>query len=274
MSIKIYNGIILKNKNLNETLPLILKIRKKCEEIKKRKEESLYINLMTKILDNQKINMESPKEICKRYELPKFKQITPILAAEIIIKNRIKNIKLKNERDPAVDFECNISLIPSGNDTLGTIFTECSEMTEHILKLEEIEEYNYWDNTDKPENISEKIWEKRYSKWKEATNFKAPSESGLTAEITSINSNIHNISFKNAPQEKLSVIIKRHIESAIYDEYYKNTTNKDSNIWKIMKEAVKWGKTEEGRAFSNLKTKELQEILPETYSHLDFYKNL
>jgi len=93
----------------------------------------------------------------------------PIWLAIEEFKNRQKDIKDTHHRDPAVDFEARVSLYPIANrSTLGIFWCDWFEWRHHFQTQPFIQEYGYWDNTDKPDNLSDNDWACREADWTRA----------------------------------------------------------------------------------------------------------
>lgn len=73
--------------------------------------------------------------------------------------------KKTGHRMPMVDTDFSLSLIPCGNYTLGIVYTENRAWFQEWLKQPGVSEYGYWNNTDKPDEISTREWSQRRRNW-------------------------------------------------------------------------------------------------------------
>ncbi|NJO62543.1 MAG: hypothetical protein HC836_31245 [Richelia sp. RM2_1_2] len=73
-----------------------------------------------------------------------------------------REMKLRN---PLVYVECEIIFHFKGNFIYFLALTDQSAYTDLISALPNIEEYGYWDNTDKPDAISARAWKQRQRIW-------------------------------------------------------------------------------------------------------------
>lgn len=83
------------------------------------------------------------------------------------------------ERDPAVDTDFNICIIPAedtplGSALLGIVFTENPAWFKHWLKQAYIKEYGYWNSTDRPRRVSAREWVERHDVWNGALDLSKP----------------------------------------------------------------------------------------------------
>ena len=166
MSIKVYNGYILRNKNLNEAFCLINSIQKKAIEISKTNMK----NVFSKMLESQTSGDKSEG----------------IIAIFNLFQELKQRIIVNNQSIPSIDYTCQLVLIPYKNDIMILKYTEQRDLYEGLFKDIGIESFYYWNNTDKPEEISEAHWSKREIIWKETGIFEVgaiPSQKGLTYEL-------------------------------------------------------------------------------------------
>lgn len=179
MSTKIYNGYII-NKNLNDFFLEIQKVYKTKIEDKRRQlfyEE--YIGYSIEILDKNTINKKTKKLLIKDKIFDK--NIINYLNTTDSFKNKnfyihriMSNVldfvenKEDNEKNIFNNSRLKLELFfypISENKTL--IYVLCENSLFNILKenIEGIEEYGYWNNSDKPDDCTNKEWKKRKSDW-------------------------------------------------------------------------------------------------------------
>lgn len=89
---------------------------------------------------------------------------TPIQAYDSW-QDRRRRVKTTGERDPFIDTEFSVSIIPAGRQTLGIVYTEQTPWFNAFVAHPGVEEYGYWDNTDGPDEVSEQEWEGRRRAW-------------------------------------------------------------------------------------------------------------
>ena len=82
------------------------------------------------------------------------------------------------------DTKFSILFIPCGEFTLGYTFTAHKDWHNEWLKQEGVLEYNFWDNTDAPDDISEEDWLQREKDWSVLTG-EPMSMQGFIIEATS-----------------------------------------------------------------------------------------
>ena len=74
--------------------------------------------------------------------------------------------KLKKEIEQLYEkIKWSIAIIPKQNYFLAILYIPNSNWIKKFKQLDNVEYYGYWDNTDPPENISDKKWEEREKDW-------------------------------------------------------------------------------------------------------------
>lgn len=217
MSTKIFNGFIIKKKvstyELNEMMNTIRK------EINNTYLEIIYkdfLQFVAKILDN-KYYMNK-----KEYDLYIKKQLK-VKENDIIYKifsNKVKEcISSEEIINLDYDYSCSMTIHPLKNKTLLLLFSQRKEYNKLFgewdkegeiytkNKFDFIDEYIYYNNTDRPKKISNKSWETRGKNWDEAIGYKAPSSTGMIVEF---------INTKEIPNKILFSDLKEGIED-IYE---------------------------------------------------------
>jgi hypothetical protein len=120
-------------------------------------------------------------------------QKQPVNNTSFISKYYFELFELQSEivksklRNPSVDFSLEIAIYPINNKKfLGVYFTEQSDYLEILQEFKWYSEYGYWNNTDQPDNISDKEWTKRKKDWGFLPHFKPFNENMLTFKCVDI----------------------------------------------------------------------------------------
>lgn len=102
----------------------------------------------------------------------KRKQVTdraPLYVAMEMWRERTKAVKETGRRDPAVDVEFRVSLYPGSRSIIGIPWIDDHDWMEWFMGQPFIDEYGYWDNTDRPDEISAAAWRERKRRWQQVT---------------------------------------------------------------------------------------------------------
>lgn len=106
------------------------------------------------------------------------------------IRKRQKDIRATGYRDPEVDLGFDVSIVPLNGGKLnsfllGLYFTEQAEFIEALKAKPWFSDYSYWNNTDRPDDVSKTAWAQRKRDWNRALGHDAPSERGLSFTVIS-----------------------------------------------------------------------------------------
>ncbi len=103
-------------------------------------------------------------------------------AYSLWLDRRLK-VARTQERDVAVDTDFSLSFIPYINDgsgelacfhhmpeeiMLGICYTENEKWWKHFLRVNDVREFGYWNNADKPRRITAHDWKARGETWERA----------------------------------------------------------------------------------------------------------
>jgi hypothetical protein len=87
-------------------------------------------------------------------------------------------------RFPGLDLSCEISYLVDDQDHTCfylKVFSEAKEYVTAVASLERVEDFSYWNNTDRPEGLSKDLWQRRADTWDRLLpGFAAPAERGLS----------------------------------------------------------------------------------------------
>lgn len=170
MSTKIYNGYILKNDELFDSVKLLefcLKHQKKFTKLKQKLGLKVLADNFISALDSKYINGEQPAPI-------------DVLGnAWMEISERVREISRSMRRDVEVDLEVTVCFIPiiSGKDEtkkmLALFYAENEEFTKCWESIKGVSEYHYQNQSDQPDELSKAEWRQREKDWNQALPYNA-----------------------------------------------------------------------------------------------------
>lgn len=178
MSTKIYNGYRIPMMPFDHLHTFIAGFMQTVRSVATTEASRRVTALAVEILDSLRL----------REPLPPFAaeivsdslEWTPKSVARVCVTKRITKARQQNERDPAYDFDCSLTFIPHGKKILALCY---SEQFEHLWRaFPGVEEYGYWNNTDKPDDVSDAAWRRRSDDWDAAIGDDAPCMRGFTIE--------------------------------------------------------------------------------------------
>jgi len=163
MSTKIYNGYSLPLMGILELMTFLDKVKSKIIPIHANLWSKALAKHATGLIDlNALGNQKALKEVLRFKDATKF---NPKWEAYEDINNRIKKVAETKLRDPEIDFGFNICLIPTKTKILALLYTEQKEMTKAWESFKCVKSYYYFNNSDRPEEISAAAWKKRDQEW-------------------------------------------------------------------------------------------------------------
>jgi len=258
MSTKIYNGYKLPNMSLLELKEFTDKLR---GEIRKTCNKMFYDKaalIITNIIDSSYVC--SKEKLFKKYNIKEDEMnFSLFFKTWDTINKKNKKISKTQERNPLFDFSCEICLIPIEDKILCLYFGEAKEYLNTFTSFKEISSYYYYNNVDKPEDVSEEEWKQREKDWAKALpGIGIPSENGFIVELNKdipfIELGMLEEIIRNIPSFEARVN-KTAIEKAINDNVKDESYDDYSKVYD-------WLKTDEGQLCLNENKKELEKILP------------
>lgn len=172
MSTKIYNGLRFVSTDLYEIHQQFMDWRKRIHELTDEYENKMIALKVVQIIDRQTI-IETDEPIKN-----------PMSHVWNEITDAQQEIKKTGRRQPAVDFDFEVSLMPHKGRVYGIVFCEQGPWVREFMAQNWVEEFGYWNNTDPPEDMDEAEWDIRGEIWNDVLQNKAPAQVGFTASCT------------------------------------------------------------------------------------------
>lgn len=174
MSTKIYNGLRIKYMSMQELIPFSKELRVQLEPIAKEE----FLKSYTKMLEAAIVFIQTGVQIdscihnyngLSALENPTFKDINRVIDKEIrqFIKAN-KSATTISESASEFDFDTSICVFPLSRKILAVPIYNNERLMKALLENENITAYGYWNNTDKPNNVSNKEWNTRKKDWDKA----------------------------------------------------------------------------------------------------------
>lgn len=156
MSTKIYDGVRLRVSGLSELHEKINEWRKTVAELQKRHDTRCAAIIATEAIDDAAVKDEVV--------------YGALWGAWMKIEDRRGEVQRTMRRDPAVDTEFSLAILPmtARSTILAIPYCEQRDWVEQFNNLPWVERFPYWDNVDPPSHLSEDQWEMRRYLWDEA----------------------------------------------------------------------------------------------------------
>lgn len=175
MSTKIYHGFKFADPDLTVIHRHIMDWRQELRPLQKKATDAFVAEIAVNMFDAERMHPGT------------HKGKTPLTDAVLMLWDRQAEVKKTQRRDPMVDFEFTISLMPFEGQVYGIAYTEQREWQRLWLEKPFVIDFCYWDNTDPPEELPEDEWEERGRIWNAIFNeaiMSAPSMAGFNADCT------------------------------------------------------------------------------------------
>jgi hypothetical protein len=188
MSIKIYNGYKITYISLYGLREFCLKTKEKMDKIAHVFIMENTASISSALLDDLIIMGEEQFNI-KYYELldipnpTNIREWSPLRISERILQRLMSEASLSDFKDE-YDIRCSACFIPIEGKTLALLYTQHKEYEKLWRESDEVECYEYWNNTDKPCDVSYDEWKTRKQDWDSALlGIGIPKENGLIYEF-------------------------------------------------------------------------------------------
>lgn len=167
MSTKIYDGAYVKMTNFRE----LMRFCDNVQEILKNEAQNQYSIVFEKAMTFLAIYIKTGIKI--DFGGIDFSEFSgDVAGAKNFIRRGLletirKNSEAKTflEYNGDVDFDFSLSFFPGARKTLLIPITRNSLFTGIFANMNEVFEYGYWDNSDRPDNVTNREWRKRKKDW-------------------------------------------------------------------------------------------------------------
>ena len=110
-----------------------------------------------------------------------------ITCAILRLLERTAKVEQTHQRDPSIDMECEVVLFPHESGLYGIAYAENRAIENAFFASEGIERFAYWNNTDRPDDISDDDWVSRGRLWHELLpGSGVPAECGLSRKLSPV----------------------------------------------------------------------------------------
>ena len=256
MSLRLYSGIQFASSDFYEVFQQLQSFRSRVAELTIETCGSYLANRITKMVDGAAANGEP---FGKNYLSEAVNEFLDDVA-EIVKTGR---------RNPAVDYEFKIEIMPFEGRLYGMIFTE-QNWRKELLAQGWASEFGFWDCSDKPDYVSEDEWRERKRIW---AGIMAPDyipanhgvEMNLTMQLYWPEWEWIEPRFKNF-EDRLMDVAKSRAQNAYMVTITANATDKEKTdghaYFEAFFDAQKWIKTPEGQEAVATEIERVRPLLP------------
>jgi hypothetical protein len=156
MSTKIYNGFMFRDTDYGIVLSQLKRLQKELYP--------LATQLLAQVIAEELVSSRDTQYFS---QTPETKSLS-VIHVELVRWQ--KEIKGSGNRDPSVDFGFDVSVIPDRSprvpaNLLGIFYTEQGPFINVLKAKRWFIDYSYWNNSDRPDDISEQAWKTRCRHW-------------------------------------------------------------------------------------------------------------
>jgi len=184
MSTKIFHGWIIKGVTLERLLPRLFKFRDAVREQANRIVASMVARMATMVADSMAMDRK------KLVHIPNpnswHKTIRPeeslFSFCWLEVDEEVAKAFTSSERS-VFDIQCSMTLHPSQGSILALLFNNDQKGYEKLFqRIVGAKPLPYWDNTDKPKELTDRQWRARGRRWDKALGTGVPAENGYSFE--------------------------------------------------------------------------------------------
>lgn len=179
MSTKIYNGYALSLLTLKQLCVWTNQLRGHIEIAADNKYKKRRMQLAVEILDHHTMGNLKPGI---PYEGVTWENKSPWWIAFEISESNYRRVIKERTRSPEDDYSFSIQLIPTDTKILVLLYCEDKRYTDIFESMPSIHPYPYWNNTDRPDELTDEQWELRGKEWDNALGNDPPARHGFAVE--------------------------------------------------------------------------------------------
>lgn len=255
MSTKLYNGYRLERvRTLAQLDHVIRPFREKARALLDQEYLKVVAQRVTEIVDILAVHPERRGELLKDNR-------HPLTFAWREVDERRRKIEKTGMRDPVCDFECEICILVSGHFTLALLYTEREAVRKLWEKQPKVKPYPYWNNTDRPEDVSTQEWSRRRAVWDRALpGVGVPATNGYTTSVVGKYGNPSPMTSTILPliPDLASRVAFRAQEEAV-ERRLNGRSGRPDQMYRMASEATHWLREDaEGIAFLKTVTDEVR----------------
>lgn len=255
MSTKVYNGFKFRD-------PDLFAVHRDLNELKE------FIRAAALVETADHIRQAAISELDN--SISKDTTIEPRLIGRMTMKmfSRQQEVKKTQRRDPEVDMEFEIVILPDLEQRAlyGIFYTERRTWGDHVRSLPWYIDYSYWNNTDRPDDVTDAEWEERSETWDRVCGWTPPSKRGYTMSVDTdmtFSDKLIDIVFDPT---KIPDIPTRARDQALkdargfyFDQNYDSQTM--HRAMEVLIDARKWIDTQDGQDFVHRRETDLAPML-------------
>jgi len=184
MSTKIYNGFRIPHIDLFELMDQLKVLQVKLEALRLKKLSEKVAMMTCKFIDMNKAGIPLNESIVSEFKIDG--SFCPFMKVNNFVRRETENMKKTGIRNPEFDFEFDVSLFTTKDWVLMITFFDNKFGYDKIWnELPNLEEYGYWNNTDRLDDVTDEEWDERGKLWDSVLGNSAVAQNSFTFEFLS-----------------------------------------------------------------------------------------
>lgn len=156
MSTEIYTGFKFKGTDIFQIHDDINVVRKEVNTKAKELASIFFAEYMTNVFD-------SDQAVPYAKKLSKNTKPYQVIAQHYF--DKVRALEQSDQRMPDIDFSFVVNIYFHEGEIYGTVYTERQEFLDIWFEKDYVEDFAYWNNTNKPKEITKKEWQSRRDVW-------------------------------------------------------------------------------------------------------------
>jgi len=172
MSTKVYNGFALRGMSTKAALAILGAQRAAIQELVNLKHRKLLVERMTTYADTYTLARHLADKMPDKWDGKDTSSVWYSCVDELQAEQaKCRGTQL---REPLIDCDVEVVLyMTTGGMVFGHLQEERVGVYDHLLSVEGIVDFGYWNSTDRPDDISAREWNRRGKVWHTAFDDKA-----------------------------------------------------------------------------------------------------
>ena len=188
MSTKIYDGKIIKNMTVFELNEFRKSLRKQMIPVAQEQ----YYKMMAHIMQTAYVMHVTGVNVCKYSVELRDHDGTPLGIKRVARKaaddlvTKTSNAVFTYDSEDDADYDVNVCIFPLEDKMLAIYYAHNDELYNILIENPAFSDYGYWNNTDKPNHLTDEEWEQRRIDWDNAMpGCGIPRVAGITLDVIS-----------------------------------------------------------------------------------------
>lgn len=267
MSTKIPNGYCLNNLCFYDVALLAENFRATIAKLSTELLTRRMATICTSIIDNSQVGNILP--YADEFINAGLEQSSLVSGAFDVCQRKHTQVLATGRRDPVFDLDCEVVFLPRPEKILCLLIAEQDSYHDAWRKAPGVEPYPYWNNTDRPDDISDAEWKRRGEEWDQALKNRFVSLSGFSCRCVGryLSPPAIEAVLQAVPnrEERIDALAREFVRDSRMQSRFGElwrVGGSPAKIMKALRETEGWMATDEGQAALSVERERLAWMLP------------